>query len=894
MNKNYVNLTVNPCKMCMPLGAVTAFYGIEGCMSIIHGSQGCSTYIRRHMATHYNEPIDIASSSLTEQGTVYGGEKNLIAGIKNLVSQYRPKVVGVATTCLAETIGEDVPRILNRLRDDPDCAGVEFVSVASPGYGGTQSEGFLAATLAAVKKFAVDTTPNQDVNVVASYMSPAEMRYLKEIFQEFGLSHILVPDISENLDNVYNPVYSKLPSGGTPLRDIRRMAGARFTVEIGIFSAELSVARYLFETFGVPYESVPLPCGLRNTDRLLQLLSRISGKPVPEKFQKQRGRYLDALVDGHKYCGEARAVVYGEPETVYAVSMLCLECGAFPAVVACGTKCKELRGMLEGEISKIARTKLEEHFEIIDETDFDKIAQLILERRLNLMIGNSDGRRVAEKLPQVTLVHTGFPIHDCVGGQRQMQIGYEGSLRLMDEIANAMLHRKETTFRKELYDKYYNGGAKPTNMPEPLTPDQIIEKTKTHPCYSCSACESGSGRIHLPIAPVCNIQCNYCSRKYDCANESRPGVTNGVLSPEEALEKYLQVKQKLSNIHVVGIAGPGDALANFEKTAQTLRLIRSADPDVTFCLSTNGLMLPFYAQSLVELGVSHVTVTVNAADPATGAKIYRHINYFGRRLSGAEAAYTLLVNQLAGIRFLTQKGVAVKVNIVLLKGINDTEIEKIVKAVRDAGAMMTNIMQLIPVEGCPFEKLELPSNKELNRIRKSCETLLPQMYHCRQCRADAVGTLDCDLSIEFRSEIHNKHLDEENISDHSRILRFAVASKSGMTIDSHFGQTNEFYIYDCSQSEVKFVEKRAVGKYCNGSDCGDKPEKTIEEILEKLHDCDGILCMRIGGEPERILRESGIAVFSLYDHVEDGVRKAAHALNAEEKRPATVTNMTAP
>lgn len=889
MNKNYTNLTVNPCKMCMPLGAVTAFYGIEGCMSIIHGSQGCSTYIRRHMATHYNEPIDIASSSLTEQGTVYGGEKNLLAGIKNLVRQYAPKVVGVATTCLAETIGEDVPRILGQLADDPDCANLELVSVPSPGYGGTQFEGFNAATLAVVKKFAADKTPNNAVNVVASYMSPAEMRWFKELLGDFGLDFILIPDISDNLDNVYDPVYCKLPGGGTKLADIRRMAGARFTIEIGLFSGEYSSARYLSETFGVPYESVPLPVGLRGTDTLMALLSRLSGRPVPEKYSRQRGRYLDAMVDAHKYCGEAKAVVYGEPETVYAVSRLCCESGVFPAVVACGSKCKELEKLLSSDIAKLATVNLEEQYAVIDDTDFDKIAQLIKERGLNMMIGSSDGRRVAEKLPQVTLIRTGFPIHDRVGGQRQLHIGYEGSLYLMDEIANAMLNRRESTFRKELYDKYYDGGAKHKERVvkhEPLTPEQIKEKTKTHPCYDCSACGEGNGRMHLPVAPACNIQCNYCTRKFDCANESRPGVTSGVLSPAQALEKYLEVKKRLSNITVVGIAGPGDALANFKETAETLRAIRAVDRDVTFCLSTNGLMLPFYAQSLVELGVSHVTVTVNAATAQTGAKIYSHVNYFGRRLTGVEAACTLLVNQLAGIRFLSEKGIAVKVNIVLLKGINDGEIGEIVRSVKDCGAVITNIMQLIPVAGCPFEQLPLPSNKELNQIRKACGQIMPQMYHCKQCRADAIGPLDNDLSIEFRDKPEEGGGTAERMTGGEQVLRFAVATKSGMIIDSHFGHAKEFYIYDWSQSELRFVEKRVISQYCKGPDCDDEPQNKIAAILEKIGDCDGVLCMRIGDEPERALREKGIAVFSLYDRVEDGVKKAAQSYIDSSKKQA--------
>lgn len=869
----------------MPLGAVTAFYGIKGCMSIIHGSQGCSTYIRRHMATHYNEPIDIASSSLTEQGTVYGGEQNLKAGIKNLKKQYDPEVIGVATTCLAETIGEDVPRILKSLEDDPECKGVEFISVQSPGYGGTQYEGFVAATLAAIKRFAGDITPNNAVNVVATYMSPAEMRYIKDVLDAFGIYYILVPDISDNLDNVFNPVYSKLPSSGTAISDIRRMAGARFTIEIGLFTGNYSPAMYLKKQFGIPYKNVPLPIGLRATDEFMKLLSELSGKPVPEKIKKDRGRYLDAMVDSHKYCGEARTAVYGEPDAVYAITRFCCECGAFPAVVACGTKCSRLGELLSDEISDFANKKLETGFDIVYEADFDRIEQLVKEKDLNLMIGNSDGRRILEKMPQVALIRDGFPIHDRVGGQRIMHFGYEGSLRLLDGIANAMLNRRETTFRRELYTEYYRGGKREAAA---LKQEQTAAKTKEHPCFDCSAC--GSARIHLPVATECNIQCNYCVRKYDCANESRPGVTNGVLTPEEAAEKYLLVRKNMPNLKVAGIAGPGDSLANFECTRKTFELIRAYDKDVIFCLSTNGLMLPFYAQSLVDLSVSHVTVTVNAADAKTGAKIYAFIDYFGKRLYGEEAAQVLLNNQLAGIRFLSENGVAVKVNIVMLKSINESQIGSIVNMVKNCGAKLTNIMQLIPVEGCPFENLDIPSNKELNDVRKDCSSILPQMYHCRQCRADAIGTLDNDVSIEYASSQHAVTKHEEEAESHGNTFRFAVVTKSGKLIDCHFGSVSEFYIYDYDCGNVSFVEKRSTQKYCAGPSCVDEKQSKIGTVIKTLNDCIGVICMRIGTEPERELKKNSIYVFRLYDRIEDGVKKAARQLLKAEKKVNIINN----
>ncbi|MFZ5592639.1 MAG: radical SAM protein, partial [Bacillota bacterium] len=219
-------------------------------------------------------------------------------------------------------------------------------------------------------------------------------------------------------------------------------------------------------------------------------------------------------------------------------------------------------------------------------------------------------------------------------------------------------------------------GRRPVVMPE---------RTSRHPCFSATACLQYA-RMHLPVAPRCNIACNYCNRKYDCAHESRPGVTSGVLSPAGALERFLLLRGRLENLSVVGIAGPGDALANWESTRQTIELIKMHAPELIFCLSTNGLLLPDYAASLTGLGVDHVTVTVNCLDPAIGEKIYRYVHYRGKRYTGREGAALLIANQLAGIAELSGRGVVVKVNIVLIKGINEGHIPEVVRKMRDLGA----------------------------------------------------------------------------------------------------------------------------------------------------------------------------------------------------------------
>ncbi|MGB8451243.1 MAG: nitrogenase cofactor biosynthesis protein NifB [Anaerocolumna sp.] len=929
MRGTLVNLNVNPCKMCMPMGAVTAFYGIKKCMSILHGSQGCSTYIRRHMATHYNEPVDIASSSLTEEGTVYGGEQNLIKGLKNLIAVYEPEVIAVITTCLAETIGEDIVRMIDKFyNDNPEYKNIKIIPVPSAGYAGTQFEGYIKGLYHIVKNIDMDPVKNEKVNIVTSTLSPADTRYLKELLESYSIDYILLPDLSENLDGIYKPQYEKLPSKGTDIEDIKKMAGARLTIEISSFTGDNpSVAEYLYETYGVPYKKYNLPVSLRDNDTLLRLLSEISGIKTSEKLLKQRGRFLDAMVDAHKYNGEARAAVYGEPDFVYSTVRLCVENGIMPLIVATGSKCSNLKSMLEEEIQEVADSYFIEDYKILDDVDFQTIEEYARELGVNVLIGNSDGRRIAEKL-NIDLVRRSFPVHDRVGGQRLRTLGYQGALSFLDDISNVILSKKETTFREKLYEQYYkeenpkstlqqmntniielnvhkknftaeeepvkekaiekktgeNKAVVEKTIKEKTIEEKTIEeKTATHPCYNCGAHDYA--RMHLPIAPKCNISCNYCVRKYDCPNESRPGVTTEILKPEEAFQKYMEVKKRVPNLSVVGIAGPGDALANFGETKKTLELIREQDKEVTFCLSTNGLMLPQYANDLIELGVSHVTVTMNAVDPKIGGKIYKYVNYMGAYYYGEAAAAILMSNQIAGIKMLTSKGIICKVNIVMLKGINEGHIPEIVKKVKEIGGTITNIMQLIPVQGSVFENLPLVNNQEIMEMRKRCGETMQQMYHCKQCRADAIGTLESDRSIEFNA-CHKKEeaktiseCNTESEDNKERTFQVAVATKSGMIVDQHFGQVSEFYVYEYINGNAVFKERRNIAKYCNGSEeCGDKEDK-IEAIIKTIADCDAVIAMRIGESPKLKLSQRGIRVFATYDRIEDSVKKVASELS---------------
>lgn len=883
--KPLVNMNVNPCKMCMPMGSATAFYGIEKCMTILHGSQGCATYIRRHMATHYNEPVDIASSSLTEQGTVYGGSTNLKKGLKNLIQLYCPEVIGVMTTCLAETIGEDVSGIIDEFyEENPEYQDIPIISCSSPGYGGSQYEGYFEALYAIVSSVEMETEKNNLVNVVTAPLSPADSRYIKQVVQAFGLEAVLLPDISENLDGVHAKEYQRLPQGGTNIRKIRKMGGARMTLELSGLPHKHSVGEYLSETCNVPCKKLNLPVGLRDTDAFLKALSELSGNSIPDDIREARGRYLDAMIDSHKYNSAGRAVVFGEPDLILSMVRLMCENGVLPVVCAAGSVCPELKELLMPEVQKLADMYFVEEYAIADQADFKDIQQMTREFHGNLMIGNSDGRRVAQE-EGLPLVRRGFPIHDHIGGQRLRMLGYEGGMEFLDEITNTLIDTTETTFREQLYDTYYKGSLidknqEYQNKAETSDSDVIKKKTMEHPCYNCGAHKYA--RIHLPVAPACNVQCNYCVRKFDCQNESRPGVTSKILNPKEALERYCMVKEKMSNLTVVGIAGPGDALANWEAVSETLRLIRAYDPEVTFCLSTNGLQLPMYAKELAELGVSHVTVTLNAVDPHISGQIYKYIRFMGQKYQGDAAGAIMVSNQLAGIRMLVESHIIVKINIVTVRGINESHIPEIVNTVKDMGCYITNIMQLIPVEGSAFEHLEPIPLKRIQEIRRDCESIMPQMYHCQHCRADAVGTLDNDQSIDLRgviTPVGEKNAEIKEIHAPSDVpVRFAVASKSGMVVDTHFGHAKEFYIYDYVGGQVRFCGRRSVEQYCKGvEECGEKDDQ-IQRIITTLDGCNGVIAMRIGAGPREKLQQRGIMAVNTYDVIEDAVRKAAASL----------------
>jgi nitrogen fixation protein NifB len=270
-------------------------------------------------------------------------------------------------------------------------------------------------------------------------------------------------------------------------------------------------------------------------------------------------------------------------------------------------------------------------------------------------------------------------------------------------------------------------------------------KIQGHPCFGGN--HHKNGRMHLAVAPRCNIKCGYCSRKHDCANESRPGVTSRLLIPEEAIVKVREVMASPlvgPIIKVIGIAGPGDPLAN-EETFETFELVKKEFPHLMLCMSTNGLLLPESIDRLYGLGLHSLTVTVNAVDPEIGAQIYRHITYHGKHYTGVEGAGILIANQFEGLKRAGELGMTIKVNSVLIPGVNDTQLPLIARKVKALGAFVMNIMPIIPQ--ADLAHIEPPSEARLAELRKANEGIIGQFAHCKQCRADAIGLIGKDVTI---------------------------------------------------------------------------------------------------------------------------------------------------
>ncbi|MGC1644286.1 MAG: radical SAM protein [Candidatus Sulfotelmatobacter sp.] len=374
-----------------------------------------------------------------------------------------------------------------------------------------------------------------------------------------------------------------------------------------------------------------------------------------------------------------------------------------------------------------------------------------------------------------------------------------------------------------------------------------------HPCFN-SDVRHRTGRIHLPVAPRCNIQCNYCDRKFDCANESRPGVTSSVLSPTQAMAYLDRALEKTPYLKVVGIAGPGDPFANPEETMETLRLVREKYPEMLLCVATNGLNVEPYVAELTQLQVSHVTFTVNAVDPEIGAQIYAWVRD-GRAIYRNEAGASLLwERQKQAIAALKNNGVIVKINTIVVPGINDTHTEDVAIEMRALGADIMNCIPLYPVKDTPFEDREQLGAEPIRRLRKTVQAYLPQMKHCTRCRADAVGLLGeppRDELVTLMRACADGTFDNELANPDRPYV--AVASMEGFLVNQHLGEATRLWVFGPGDPNPRLIDTRATPEPGDGMG-------RWRELAQTIQDCRAVIVSGIGRKPRWALEKAGLKV----------------------------------
>ena len=403
----------------------------------------------------------------------------------------------------------------------------------------------------------------------------------------------------------------------------------------------------------------------------------------------------------------------------------------------------------------------------------------------------------------------------------------------------------------------------------------MIEKTAfaNHPCFSAEA-RHRVGRIHLPVAEKCNIQCNFCSRRYDCVNESRPGVSSVLLSPFQAVNYLDSVMQKVDNIAVIGIAGPGDPFASGEETIETLRLVREKYPGKLLCVATNGLGLAEYAERLAPLNISHVTITLNAVDPAVGKNIYAWVRYGPKVYRGIEGAKVLLRMQIEAIKTLKETGVTVKINTVVIPGVNDFHAGDIAACAAELGADIQNCIPLMRVEDTPFEKIDPPAAEAMKNLREKTGKYLPQMCHCAHCRADAAGMIGGENPAEIQKLLEDAAVPKPNAEKPF----VAAASMEGLLVNRHLGEAPFFWIYGLENGKAVLREQRPGPTPGSG-------DARWERLADTLSDCRAVLARNCGVNPKKILERRGLPVIA----VEGLISETALPVLEGRKIPAIFT-----
>ncbi len=441
-------LRINPAKTCQPIGAMYAALGIHRCLPHSHGSQGCCSYHRSHLTRHFKEPVMATTSSFTEGASVFGGLSNLTTALGNIFSIYNPDVVAVHTTCLSEVIGDDIPMMFRKFREEGKLpAGKHLIHANTPSFVGSHVTGFANMTTAMVRYLSEKTGRTRNAfNLLPGYLDPADMRELKRLAAELGAPMVMFPDTSDVLDTPQLGRFEMYPRGGATVDQIRVAGDSFATLAMGFFASE-AAALELETKCEVPYELLELPIGLGATDGFVDALRRLAAVEVPGSIDRERGRLLDLMSDISQYLHQKRVAVFGDPDHVIALCRFLVELDMKPVHVVTGTPGKTFEENLRQLIgSHVPDAK------VSASNDLFTLHQWMKAEPVDLLIGNTYGKYIARAEGNLPFARFGFPILDRVGHRCFPTVGYRGAMRLLTEMTDALLDRKDRECPEEFFE----------------------------------------------------------------------------------------------------------------------------------------------------------------------------------------------------------------------------------------------------------------------------------------------------------------------------------------------------------------------------------------------------------------------------------------------------------
>ncbi len=430
-------LVINPAKTCQPIGAMYASLGINGCLPHSHGSQGCCAYHRSTLTRHYKEPISAATSSFTEGASVFGGQANLVQAIDNIFTVYEPDIIAVHTTCLSETIGDDLKQIaLKAEKEGKIPKGKYVIGASTPSYVGSHITGFSNMVKSMAEMAEPSGKKSGKVNVIPGWVEPCDMREIKRLSELIGVNYTLFPDTSGVLDTPLSGEYTMFPKGGTTVKELKGCGDAIGTLALGEWCSA-DAARMLDAKYKVPCSVMDMPFGLKATDRFIDALRIVAGTTVPDEVTYERGQLVDMISDMHQYFYHKKVALVGDPDQLISMVEFLVGIDMHPIHVVTGTPGKKFEKRIK-ELTK----DLPFEVNVKSKGDMFLLHQWIKNEPVDLLIGNTYCKYIARD-EDIPLVRWGFPILDRQGHQYFPTVGYKGGLRLLEKILEALLDRKD-------------------------------------------------------------------------------------------------------------------------------------------------------------------------------------------------------------------------------------------------------------------------------------------------------------------------------------------------------------------------------------------------------------------------------------------------------------------